>query len=266
MMGSKVVTICGSSRFIDVMAVCAWLIERDEQAIVMGLHLLPQWYPDVPAHHLAEAEGVAEQMDALHLEKIDRSDEIFVVNFDGYIGSSTLNEIAHAKARGIPVRMFSDDPIGALCRALGEKSVQLKAAQKVQADAPSFAFSVKDEENFHADLFEALEEAEIAPENGLEIEIMRGRRETFRASDFVRNIIPDMQEAASWDGGERADDWLDRLPVEQLLDLGKRVDAVVDAWADEYDNHPGFWNVDDVAWVKVRILDVAARTFEVLDQ
>jgi hypothetical protein len=35
MVDTKTVTICGSSRFIDVMAVCAWLIERDEQAIVM---------------------------------------------------------------------------------------------------------------------------------------------------------------------------------------------------------------------------------------
>lgn len=40
----KVITICGSSRFVDVMAVCAWLLERDERAITLGLHLLPRWY------------------------------------------------------------------------------------------------------------------------------------------------------------------------------------------------------------------------------
>lgn len=37
----KIVTLCGSSRFVGIMAVCAWLIERDEGAITMGLHLLP---------------------------------------------------------------------------------------------------------------------------------------------------------------------------------------------------------------------------------
>lgn len=112
------VVICGSSRFIDLMAVAAWLIERDEGKIVMGLHLLPAWYPDVPAHHLAEAEGVAAAMDALHLRKIDLADEVFVVNKDGYIGSSTTNEIAYATSRGLPIRYYDRDKIGALVEQL----------------------------------------------------------------------------------------------------------------------------------------------------
>lgn len=96
-----------------MMAVCAWFIERDERAITMGLHLLPSWYsaeriPD----HLAEHEGVAEEMDALHLRKIDMSDEIFVVNYEDYIGDSTANEVAHAKKNNKKIRWFSHDPIG----------------------------------------------------------------------------------------------------------------------------------------------------------
>lgn len=108
----KIITLCGSSRFIQEMAVCAWLLERDERAIAMGLHLLPYWYPDCPDHHLAEHEGAAEAMDALHLEKIDLSDEIFVVDVGGYIGSSTRNEIRHAVASAKRVRFFSEEPIG----------------------------------------------------------------------------------------------------------------------------------------------------------
>ena len=48
----KIVVLCGSSRFVDVMAVCQWFIERDEQAIGMGLHLLPEWYCcyEIPDH------------------------------------------------------------------------------------------------------------------------------------------------------------------------------------------------------------------------
>lgn len=108
----KIVVLCGSSRFVDVMSVCAWFIERDEKAIAMGLHLLPAWYPDVPDHHLAEHEGVAAAMDELHLRKIDLADEVFVVNFQDYIGDSTRNEVAYAQRTGKPIRWFTDDPIG----------------------------------------------------------------------------------------------------------------------------------------------------------
>ena len=106
----KVVCLCGSSRFIDIMAVVGWLLERDEGAITVGLHLLPQWYPDVPEHHLGEAEGVAEQMDKLHLRKIDLADEVFVIDWDGYIGESTRKEIAYAVSNKKPVRYLKQEP------------------------------------------------------------------------------------------------------------------------------------------------------------
>lgn len=101
----KVVVLCGSTRFVDLMAVVAWWIERDEGAITMGTHLLPPWYSDdLQDHHQAEHEGVKEKMDALHLAKIDRADEVFIVNFDGYVGESTQAEIAHAIQRNLLIR------------------------------------------------------------------------------------------------------------------------------------------------------------------
>jgi bifunctional DNase/RNase len=51
-------------------------------------------------------------MDELHLRKIDLADEIFVVDFNGYIGESTANEIEYAKRHGKVVRYFSHDLIG----------------------------------------------------------------------------------------------------------------------------------------------------------
>jgi nucleoside 2-deoxyribosyltransferase len=112
----KMVVFCGSSRFVDIMAVAAWLVEREENAIAMGLHLLPCWYRsqsgDLPEHHLAEHEGVADKMDALHRRKIDLADEIFVINFRDYIGSSTCNEIEYAKKQGKPIRWYNNDYIG----------------------------------------------------------------------------------------------------------------------------------------------------------
>jgi len=101
------------------MAVCAWLIERDEKAIVLSLHLLPHWYSKkhIP-HHLAEHEGVADAMDKLHLHKIDMSHEIFVVNFNDYIGERTASEIAYAMDQGKKIRWFTHDPIGVAVRKI----------------------------------------------------------------------------------------------------------------------------------------------------
>jgi len=115
----KIVVLCGSSRFVDVMAVCAWLIERDEKAITMGLHLLPEWYcnGNIP-DHLAEYEDIAEEMDALHLRKIDLADEVFIVNFNDYIGTSTAREIEYAKSARKIIRWFTHDEVGAKIRGI----------------------------------------------------------------------------------------------------------------------------------------------------
>ena len=108
----KIVVLCGSSKFVDVMAVCGWLIERDEGAITMGLHLLPLWYCGQIDDHIAEHQGVQFQMDDLHLRKIDLADEVFVVNCRDYIGQSTRREIEYAQRLGKPLRWFTHDPIG----------------------------------------------------------------------------------------------------------------------------------------------------------
>jgi len=113
----KLVVLCGSSRFCQEMAVCAWFLERDEGAVTLGLHLLPWWYESA-SHHIAEYEGVADKMDALHLSKIDLipehkdGGEVFVVNKGDYIGESTRREIEYAKSKGIPIRWYTHDPIG----------------------------------------------------------------------------------------------------------------------------------------------------------
>lgn len=98
----KIICLCGSSRFCCEMAVIGWTFEKDGY-ITVGLHLLPDSYTKVESH-LAEAEGVAKQMDELHLRKIDLADEVFVVNVDGYIGESTSREIAYATKLGKPIK------------------------------------------------------------------------------------------------------------------------------------------------------------------
>ena len=112
----RIVTLCGSSRFAGVMAVLAWEFEK-EGAIALGLHLLPDWYckhkgwePDESGgvHHIGELEKVEDLMDALHFKKIEMSEFVYVVNVDGYIGTSTAREIAYAESLGKPVKYFED--------------------------------------------------------------------------------------------------------------------------------------------------------------
>lgn len=112
-MKPKIITLCGSSRFVDVMAICARILERDEQAITMGLHLLPWWYSGqaIP-HHLAEHEDVADELNELHFRKIDISSEIFVVNKDDYIGKDTKREIKYAQANKKDIRWYTHDLVG----------------------------------------------------------------------------------------------------------------------------------------------------------
>ena len=99
----KIICICGSSKFIEHIAILGWELEK-EGAIVLSLHLLPRYYPNVQTQHQAETEGVKEQMDELHLRKIDICDQVLVVNVGGYIGESTKNEIHYAANIGKPIR------------------------------------------------------------------------------------------------------------------------------------------------------------------
>lgn len=108
-MRPKIITLCGSSRFVAESAVKAW--EFNKQGIAtFHMPLLPQWYPGVQEHHQAEHEEVAAKLDNLWLALIAMSDEIFVVNCpmpgceDGYIGERTRIEINHALKLGKPVR------------------------------------------------------------------------------------------------------------------------------------------------------------------
>jgi hypothetical protein len=115
----QIICLCGSSKFVADMAVMAWQLEK-EGAITVGLHLLPPWYPGVARDHQAEAEGIKEQMDELHLRKIDLADRVFVMNVGGYIGESTTREIAYAKKLGKPVGYLEPDLPSAVLTRVAE--------------------------------------------------------------------------------------------------------------------------------------------------
>lgn len=95
----KVICISGSSRFIDMISVEKWNLEKQGNA-VLTMTLLPSWYSGGQPDHQAEFEGVADVLDRVHLKKIDLCDELLVFNHNGYIGESTQREIDYAKSIG----------------------------------------------------------------------------------------------------------------------------------------------------------------------
>jgi len=96
-----IVCLCGSTRFIETFAIQQWELERAGN-IVLGCTLLPRSYCPVD-DHFAEHTGCKDQCDELHLRKIDLADSVLVINVGGYIGESTLSEIAYARKTGKPV-------------------------------------------------------------------------------------------------------------------------------------------------------------------
>ena len=85
-----VITICGSTKFKDEIMDIAKKLTLDNHIV-----LVPCIF-----HHADEIDLTEEQkirLDNLHREKINMSDAIFVVNKDGYIGSSTYGEIDWAQ-------------------------------------------------------------------------------------------------------------------------------------------------------------------------
>jgi hypothetical protein len=78
------------------------------------INYLPEWYCkeqgwNVEKQHLADQAGLRETLDELHLRKIDMADEVVIVNYNGYIGDSTRNEIEYAKKTGKPVSYIYED-------------------------------------------------------------------------------------------------------------------------------------------------------------
>lgn len=95
-----VVTLCGSSKFkTDFIRMERELALKGNIVLSLGVY----------GHADAEYAGaitpeVKDMLDDLHKERINLSDEIFVINKDGYIGESCRNEIEYARKTGKIIR------------------------------------------------------------------------------------------------------------------------------------------------------------------
>jgi hypothetical protein len=94
----KVITLCGSTKFKD-----EFIAEQKrltlEGNIVISVGLFGHSGDDE-----VWQEKTKPMLDEMHKSKIDLSDEIFVINVGGYIGSSTRSEIEYAVKTGKTVK------------------------------------------------------------------------------------------------------------------------------------------------------------------
>lgn len=89
----KVITLCGSTKFKDE------FIEVQKRLTLEGNIVISVGLFGHSGDSEVWTDGTKAMLDDMHFRKIDMADEIFVVNVNGYIGSSTKNEIEYARSK-----------------------------------------------------------------------------------------------------------------------------------------------------------------------
>lgn len=101
----KIITLCGSTRFKDE------FISQQKRLTLQGNIVISVGLFGHSGDDEVWTEGTKEMLDDMHKRKIDLSDEIFVINPGGYIGSSTKSEIEYALESGKKVSYLVDPGI-----------------------------------------------------------------------------------------------------------------------------------------------------------
>lgn len=105
----KVITLCGSTKFKDEFLKA----QKDltlKGNIVISVGLFGHSGDFEVWENMDEGTLIKtkEMLDDMHKRKIDMSDEIFVINVNGYIGDSTKSEIEYAIKTGKKVNYLED--------------------------------------------------------------------------------------------------------------------------------------------------------------
>lgn len=90
----KVITLCGSTKFKD-----DFLREQKRLTLEGNIVISVGMFGHSEDGEIL-TENIKEMLDDIHKRKIDMADEIFVINKNGYIGTSTKSEIEYAKSLG----------------------------------------------------------------------------------------------------------------------------------------------------------------------
>jgi [ribosomal protein S18]-alanine N-acetyltransferase len=100
--GMKVITLCGSTRFKKQFEEVNADLTRQGNVVISLAFFEKSEGMDITEEEAAIFEKV-------HFHKIDLANEIFVIDVDRYIGSSTRTEIQYAEQHGKAVRYYSNE-------------------------------------------------------------------------------------------------------------------------------------------------------------
>ena len=88
----NVITLCGSVKFKE-----EFERVKEEMTLAGNIVLTPNFFHSIKKEEIKrETKNMLVEM---HKQKIDMSDEIYVINVGGYIGESTKSEIEYAKMK-----------------------------------------------------------------------------------------------------------------------------------------------------------------------
>lgn len=87
-MKTKIITICGSLKFKELMNDIAIKLELENNIVLT---------PIIPNDNILLKKEEQEKLGQIHKEKIKISDAIYVINPNNYIGDSTKSEISLAQ-------------------------------------------------------------------------------------------------------------------------------------------------------------------------
>ena len=90
--GYKIITLCGSIKFKD-----EFMRVQEKLTLDGNIVLTPNFFNNIKKEYIDEK--TKKMLDEMHKQKIDMSDEIYVINVGGYIGESTKSEIEYAKRK-----------------------------------------------------------------------------------------------------------------------------------------------------------------------
>ena len=98
-----IITLCGSTRFKDQ------FLEAQKRLTLAGNIVISVGLFGHSGDDEVWTEGTKEMLDDMHKRKIDMADRIYVINVNGYIGSSTRSEIEYARKKGKQVLFLEPD-------------------------------------------------------------------------------------------------------------------------------------------------------------
>lgn len=88
----NVITLCGSIKFKEEFEKI-----QEELTLAGNIVLTPNFFHSVKKEEINNE--IKNMLDEMHKQKIDMSDEIYVINVGEYIGESTKSEIEYAKTK-----------------------------------------------------------------------------------------------------------------------------------------------------------------------